>query len=208
MPVLAIKNEQRCKLCKTPHRPLLDALLEMRSNGENDEAGQRVNFDYVAARYAELHTDAAKPADRKLTEENVKGHWKNHCQKVAPEEAGKLAEVEAKVDEAKAAVFERVLGEGWEERDKSPDEYLAVLRELAFVELYEKVKAGAPLGLTIDHALKGVDSSTRRKQEETTAAVLRQLGAGIAGGLLQRREQEQLPPPEEVVVEEAEVVEA
>ena len=131
MAVLQIASNQRCKLCKSPRRLEMDALLEMRSNGESDKAGNRVNFEYVAAQYAAWHADAAKPADRKLTEENVKGHWKNHCEKVTPEEAGALAEAEAKTNEAKAAIFDRVLGEGWQDRPKSPDEYLEVLREIA-----------------------------------------------------------------------------
>ena len=202
MAVLAVKSAPRCKLCKSPRRAEMDALLEMRSNGQSDKAGNRVNFDYVARVYAEWHDGG------KLTEENVKGHWKNHCEKVTPEEAGALQEAEAAVNEEKAAVFERVLGPDWRERAKTPDEYLEVLRELAFLELHEKAKSGAALGLTIDHALKGVDSSTRRKQEETTAAILRQLGAGMARGLIEQRETKQLNPAGEIegeVIEEAEV---
>ena len=198
MPVNAIKSAPRCKLCKTEHRPLMDSLLEMRSNGESDADGRRVNFDYVAARYAELH-----PGE-KLTEENVKGHWKNHCEKITVDEAGKLAEADAKVNAAKAAVFDRVLGEGWRDRPKTPDEYLEVLRELAFIELHEKAASGAALGLTIDHALKGIDSSTRRKQEETTASVLRMLGAGIGQALVAKK-QEELPAAEVIEGEAVEV---
>ena len=61
--------------------------------------------------------------------------------------------------------------------------------------------------LTVDHALKGIDSSTRRKQEEAQAQILKTLGGAVFGALTQKK-QEQLPAPEpEVELAEDAVVE-
>ena len=201
MGVLAKAHEPRCKLCRSPHRAFFDHLLEQRSDGGHDKDGKRINFAYVQAVYAEKHDGA------KLTEDNTRNHWGKHCERITDQEAVVLAEKEAASNNAKAAIFERVLGEGWRERKKTPDEYLEVLREIAFVELYDKAESGAPMGVSVDHALKGIDSSTRRKQEETTAALMRQLVAGVGMAVIDRATQaKQLSAADDEDIIEGEIV--
>ena len=210
MAVQPTANEPRCKICKSPHRPLLEHLLELRSRGLSDNDGKRVNFEYFLAVYVEKHNGET------IRKESVQNHWKKHCEMLSDEEAVMKAEAEALTNEAKAAIFERVLGPDWRERKKTPDEYLEVLREIAFVELHDKLLVGAPSGVTVDHALKAIDSSTRRKQEETTATLIRQLATGIGMAVIEHKRQPQLPSPAteddgiidgEIVNEEAEVAE-
>jgi hypothetical protein len=194
-------NEPRCKICKSAHRPLLEHLLELRSLGKADSEGKRVNFEYFLAVYVEKHDGET------IRKESVQNHWKKHCELLSDEEAVLKAEAEAMTNEAKAAIFDRVLGEGWRDRPKTADEYLEVLRELAFVELHDKVITGANTGVTVDHALKGIDSQTRRKSEETAAIVLRQLSAGIGRAVIEHAQKKELPAPNEEDIIDAEVEE-
>ena len=178
MAVLPVKTEGRCKLCQSPRRADMDALLEMRSLGLEDDAGARVNLDYVIERYAEWHDGA------KLTKDNCTGHFKRHCQLVEPDVVDSLEAAERHLDNAALAIIERVLGPDRHEKTPTVDEMLELQRALYLVELEAKALAGAPLGLTHDHAFKAADTSTKRKQEEATSIVLRQLGAGIGQALL------------------------
>lgn len=210
MGVLAKHHEPRCKLCRSPHRVFFDHLLEQRSDGNHDSDGKRINLAYVQAVYAERHDGA------KLTEDNARNHWGKHCERISDEEAVVLAEKEAASNNAKAAIFERVLGPEWRTRKKTPDEYLEVLREIAFVELYDKAESGAPTGVSVDHALKGIDSTTRRKQNETQAALMQQLVTGVGMAVVERATQRPALPvaeEEDIIdvdhepIEEAEVAE-
>ena len=196
MAVLAKKNEPRCKLCRSAHREYFDHLLELRSDGKADKVGQRVNFVYVQAKYREKHDG------QNLSIDNVQSHWKKHCERIVDDAPILDAGKEAESDAEKAAIFDRVLGPGWKEREKTPDEYLQVLREIAFVELHDKAVAGAQMGVSVDHALKAIDSTTRRKQEETTATLVKQLVTGIGQAVIAKAsEPKQLNPADEDIIE-------
>jgi len=176
--VLPLKTAPKCKLCQSPRRPDMDALLEMRSLRKEDAAGNLVNFDYVAARYAEWHDG------EKLTKENVSGHWKNHCELVEAETLDSLQAAEQQLGNAALEAVERILGPDRHTKTPSVDEMLELRRALYALELEAKALAGAPIGLTHDHASKDFDSSTKRKRNEEMAGALELLGAGIGRALL------------------------
>lgn len=201
MAVLPLKTAPKCKLCQSPRRPDMDALLEMRSLRKKDAAGNDVNFDYVAARYAEWHEG------EKLTKENVSGHWKNHCELVEASVVDALGAAEQRLENAALEAVERILGPDRHTKTPTVDEMLELRRALYALELEAKAVAGAPIGLTHDHASKDFDSSTKRKRNEEMAGALELLGAGIGRALLGGGQQaKELPPADEVVIEDGEVV--
>lgn len=202
MAVLPVKTAPRCKLCQSARRVDMDALLEMRSKGESDESGARVNFEYVAARYGDWHEG------EKLTRENVTGHWKNHCELVEADVVDSLQAAERRLGNAALEAIERILGPDRHEKTPSVDEMLELRRALYALELEAKALAGAPIGLTHDHASKDFDSSTKRKRNEEMAGALELLGAGIGRALLGGgQKQKELPEAEVIEGEFAEVSE-
>lgn len=204
MAVLPLKTAPKCKLCQSPRRADMDALLEMRSLRKKDAAGNDVNFDYVAARYSEWHDGG------KLTKENVSGHWKNHCELVEADVVDSLQAAERRLGNAALEAIERILGPDRHTRTPTVDEMLELRRALYALELETRALAGIPLGLTHDHASKDFDSSTKRKRNEEMAGALELLGAGIGRALLGGGSAKPALPASagEVVIPESEVEEA
>lgn len=196
MPVLPIKTEPKCKLCKSADRAEIDALLEKRSRREQDPGGNQINEAYVLERLAEW--GIPNP-----TAENLKNHWKKHCQVISEGDALRGEEADAKRDAAAIAVFERVLGPEWETVTPTPEQILELQRALFPFQIRRDLEAGRPLGITWDQVRSGIDSSTRRRQEENTGKLIGALAGGIAQALGSKPEQ---PAIEGAVVEDAEVV--
>lgn len=164
MAVIAIESQQRCKLCKHAERTAIDALLERRSKLESDGDGKRINLEYVLARFAEWGVENP-------TGENVKNHWKKHCEVVSEEEA------EARVDAAADAI-QQILAD-----PDAPIDVEGSLRRiiaLGMAELEQRVKSGLRTGVTIDHIMKASDALARRGQNEAQAELLKAIGGGVA----------------------------
>lgn len=188
MAVLAVKTELKCKLCKHPEREQIDLLLEMRSNGQKDAAGVRVNADYVIERLREMGVENPNL-------DNLKIHWRKHCEVVKEETKETLTE----------------------QRDQAVEELIARAKEMTLDELMEWVaRQGVheamlrellegKSGVTLDHAMKAVDTITRRKQENGQRKFFEALGGGIARALTGG--QKALPEGEVIEAEPAEIEE-
>jgi hypothetical protein len=175
--VRQIKSEKRCKICASTDRTEIDRLLELRSIGEKID-GARVTGDYVLARMGELGL-------RNPTLDNLKAHWKNHCEVVSDEFASQL-------EGAANAALEAIDKGATVDADASLDRILAI----GMAEVEEKARNGQKVGISIDHILKAIDSKTRRGHTEAQSELLRSLGGGIESVFkkaLGGGEQKQLP---------------
>jgi len=182
--VLAIKSEQRCKLCSHVRRTDIDALLERRSNLEEDSAGNRINAVYVIAQLRDW--GVVNP-----TEENLKSHWRKHCEKITGTD----------VELVQTAALEAVaqMREG-SHPDINFD--LDMLWKIGVAEIMDRVARGLPSGLSPDLVLKIAAEKGRRQHNETQDELMRTLVGGV-GLALSQRQQVELPE----VVEDAEVKE-
>lgn len=200
MAVLAIKTEPKCKLCKSAVRPQIDALLEKRSRREEDAGGNRINEEYVLTTLAEWGVENP-------TAENIKNHWKKHCEVVDGSLIEDADRVKAEQADARIKVVDRVLGADWREVTPSPEQILELERALFPFDVEVRILSGQPLGITFDTVHRGIDSSTRRRQEENTGKLIGALGQGIAAALGQKSEQPAIEAPvDSEAVEDAEVV--
>jgi hypothetical protein len=184
--VQAIKSEGRCKLCKHPQRAEIDQLLLWRSLREKTADGTAINLGYVLAWLADAGVENP-------TEENVKGHWKNHCRTVQEQEAEEQA---ADFHEK----YEQYLRGEFEFEDV--DEGLRFLWSMYVRDQKKRAAQGEPLGLTHDHAVKLADSMTKRKSAEATQTLLGALGGAIAASAQKALGAEQPALPE--AIQEAE----
>lgn len=184
MAVIASKTEPKCKLCVHAERIRIDELIEMRSKRLKDEQGVTVNLPYVLAALAELGV-------QNPTEENVKNHWKKHCEVVKEETKEALdSHREQALDElrqrAKSMSLEELME--WVARQGVEE---AMLRELL----------DGKSGVTLDHSMKAVDTLTRRKQENAQRKFFEAVGGGIAMALTGGTQTKQLGERGEVVRE-------
>lgn len=191
MAVLAIKSEQKCKLCRHDKRAEIDALLELRSNRTRGEDGQlKYTLDVVLKTLAEWGVDNP-------TEENCKTHYRKHCEVVSAE----VIEAETKaVEEA----IQRVLdGEVID-----PDQALDFVVAGAIAKAKERLARGEN-PFTPDHLLKAIDAKTRRSHNEAQREVLGALAGGIGKHLLGASQPKQISEAEvvdvELLLEEVEV---
>lgn len=193
--VRQVKSEQRCKLCKTPHRAEIDQLLLLRSNRAVLDDGTPVNANYVRAKALELGVENP-------THENFTSHWKNHCQVVDRND-----------EEEIAAAVESVLGELTpdELRELTAADRLELLEIQGMLELQARLKRTGKTGITIDQLIRINELKQRQKSNEDQRRFLGALGAGLTaaiGGALRK----ELPPAHpdleaEVVIEPEGVVE-
>lgn len=164
MPVVPIKTESRCKLCKHARRGDIDALLEKRSNREKDEHGTPINLEYVLARLSEW--GVANP-----NEDNIRAHWKRHCEVQSGE-----------VMQRREAAATRVL-DAFREGDRSvvvdADDALDFIIAQGVEEAAARIEIEGKAGVTLDQVLKAIDAKTKRKQSEATNEVLRALSGAI-----------------------------
>jgi hypothetical protein len=162
MAVRQIRSEQRCKICASPDRAEIDSLLELRSTLGKLEDGTRVNGDYVLKRMGELGI-------RNPTIDNIKLHWKNHCEVVDDALAEQL-------EGAAGRALEALDSGGTVDADAALDRIVAV----GMAELEEKIRNGQKTGIGVDHIMKAIDSKTRRGHSEAQSELLRSLGGGIS----------------------------
>lgn len=202
MAVLAIGSHPRCKLCSHTQRPAIDALLEMRSRRQTDEKGENVNLDYVLRVLTEWGIENPN-------EDNVKNHWKKHCQLVDEADAAKIEGEADALTEARVAVWERIFGEDWMTGSPTPEQILEWQRAEYLFTQYARVKAGKETGISHDQLDRAINTTTRRSSEEKADSLVKMLGEATGTALVnlsaaKRAEAEAAVDVE--VSEEAEVV--
>jgi hypothetical protein len=165
MPVVPIKTELRCKICKSDFRTEIDALLEQRSNRESDEQGNRINLQYVQEKMIEYGV-------KNPTLDNVNAHWKNHC------EVGSAEAITA-AQSAQLDALEELLAGG---EHANLDEALRTIVTLGVAGFREKVAKGMN-PITVDHVLKAAAELTRRSHNEAQQDLLTSLIGGIGQAL-------------------------
>ncbi len=165
MAVVPTKTELRCKLCTSDFRTEIDALLEKRSNREFDEAGNRINEQYVMERCIEY--GITNP-----TSDNLKNHWAKHC------EVG-TAEAVTAAQTAQLDALEAILAGG---DHANLDEALRTIVTLGVAGFREKVAKGMN-PITVDHVLKAAAELTRRSHNEAQQDLLESLIGGIGEAL-------------------------
>lgn len=165
MPVQAVETQLRCKLCASPHREAIDALLEQRSKRQDDADGKRVNTDYVIERLKALGV-------KNPNADNLKNHWAKHSRIIsdADVQAGKQAQDE---------ILARPAG--------TVDEVLDRITELGVRDLEMRLLAakesGDLVGVTVDQLLKTQDIRNKRRKDEAAADLMRMQGAAIGAAL-------------------------
>lgn len=205
MAVLAIQSVKACKLCSHAERLAIDALLEKRSRRETDSDGNNINLEYVLRTLGEWGV-------RNPTEENVKNHWKKHCEMIDEAEAATNAAEASVLTEAQLKVARRVLGDAVLAGDETatPEQLLELQRALFPLEVVDRIRAGRPLGITWDQLDRGINTQTRRAQEEKADELVRMLAAASGTAIAaQGRAIEALAsgsPVEGEAIEDAEVV--
>ena len=189
MAVLAIKTEPKCKLCKHPNRPDIDALLERRSKGDSDAHGNRINEQYVLKQLHEWGVENP-------TKQNLTNHFAKHCELVTDEEA---VEREQELSELQAEMLEAL-----EESDGTIDGDLEAIRKVGMRAIRRKILEGRDPGITNDHVLKAVAEQTKRSSNEAARTLLGTLTAGLAGALAKPKEPKQIEGAEVITVEAVE----
>lgn len=184
MPVLAIKSEQRCKLCRSDHRSEIDDLLEKRSLRKKNESGETINLPYV------LRALAVDYAIDNPTAENVKVHWQKHCEQVSDakkdQQEQERADILAKIESGEIEL-------------EDIDEAARKLFTLGYHEILERAKRGEKTGITVDHVIKFGDLLTKRRHNEKTEQLFDALGGAISQAMGGGEVRGELPPPDEIL---------
>ena len=158
-----LKTENRCKICSSPHRKEIEDLILRRSDRIKADDGSKVNLDYLLAAMAQYGIENP-------TAENVKGHWKNHIEKVPAEEvAADIEVIEAAVQEMESGNFSF----------EDLDEGLRFFFTVGIRNLRRKIAAGEDPGITHDHLLKTAGEITKRRTNDAQAELMKALGGGI-----------------------------
>jgi hypothetical protein len=177
---VAIKTELKCKICRHADRPLIDALLLKRSLRQKDDDGNPVNLRYVLDAMLDLGVENP-------TEENIKGHWKNHVELRDAEVVDKQTENrKGALDRGDPvdvdAILDKVIRAGESDLDT----------------LYEET---GKANVTVDQMLKAAQIKSSRKQDEKVQQLLGGAVAAIGGAF------KALAAPKEPKQIESEIVE-
>lgn len=186
--VRQIKNEPKCKICKSPHRDEIDGLLLERSFRVTRDDGTVVNGDFVRRRLVELGV-------QNPTHENLTSHWKNHCQVVSKDSEEEIADL---VEGVLASVSIEEL------QEMTTSERLDLLELQGYAELQARIKTTGKSGLSTDQLLRIAEIKQRQKQNEDQRKFFTALGAGVAAALGRGAEQRALPVPDGEVIDAAE----
>ena len=171
MPVTVLKSEPKCKLCRSDFRTEIDALLEQRSNRAFDEAGNRINEQYVLEKCAEYGVPNPTP-------DNLKLHWAKHCTVESNEVV--TAAASAQLDK-----LEELLAGG---EHANLDEALRSIVTLGVAGFRERIAKGMN-PISVDHVLKAAAELTRRSHNEAQEDLLSALTGGLAKALGQAPKQ-------------------
>lgn len=193
MAVLQTKTVASCKICSSDHRAEIEALLELRSLRKLDADGKRVNAEYIYAAMREWGIENPNL-------ENLKTHWRKHCEIVSNEEA---EQVEQALSELNAGMLELIDG-----ADGTVDGDLLTIFKLGMKRIRGRVLRGEDPGVSVDQAMKAAAELTKRSHNEAQRGLLEALGGGIMVALSQPHSPRQIEGAEVVegeAVEEAEV---
>lgn len=191
MAVVAIKTEPRCKLCVHPRRPEIDALLERRSRGDLDDAGNRINSDYVEKTLIEWGV-------RNPNKANFTIHFGKHCEVLADEQA---VERERELTELNQDMLVAL-----DESDGTIDGDLEAIRKVGMKRIRKLVVEGKDPGITNDHLLKAVAEQTKRSSNDAARSLLGQLAGGLVQAIAGAHSPRQIAGPVEIIDAQAEEV--
>jgi hypothetical protein len=192
--VLAVKNEPLCKICKSDKRADIDAILELRSlltRGPNLPNGKKGPFLWNLEKVLKQLGEWGIPNP---TEENVKTHWRKHCEVIKGEavEAAQHAAL-VKIEELRA---------GGKHAD--PDEVLRTIVTLYNEELLERIARGEKSGIPGDLMMKAQQELTKRAHSETQNELLSLFGKGMSAAVKVIQDGPRAVPQIEEPVEDAE----
>jgi hypothetical protein len=165
--VVPIKSEPRCKICNSTDRPELDELLLQRSRRHRLEDGSYVTEKVVLARMAEL--GIANP-----TVDNLRLHWKRHCEVVSRKHQEERDEEALKLLDGLSA--EDLLG-------MNRQQLVDLLMRQGIAEARVRASQTGKSGITMDHVLRLVELQIKEKGSEDQRRFLEAIGGGIARAL-------------------------
>ncbi|MBA2726532.1 MAG: hypothetical protein H0U53_11120 [Actinobacteria bacterium] len=203
MSVLAIKSEPLCKLCKHEQRAEIDAILELRSaltRGSDTPEGKKGALVWPLPK---VLVQLAEWGVVNPTDENVKIHWRKHCEVVREG-------VVAKAQATALDLVKRLQGGG---RHADPDEVLRLVISVYNEELIARIARGETVNIPGDLMMKAQAELTKRSHSETQNDLLTMFGRGMnevgqglqdaAKAIQDQRMVRQLEPAP-VVIEDAE----
>jgi hypothetical protein len=190
--VIAIKNEPKCKLCRHPQREEIDALLELRSALTRDPETKQLIYTLPVVLKQLAEWGVENP-----TEDNIKAHWRKHCEVVAE---GVAVGHDAALEELRVEMLTIL-----DASDGSIESDLTALRKLAMARIRLRVMKGEDPGVTVDQLLKSVAEMTKRAHNEATHELLTSLAGGMTRALAERRTPRAIEGAEVVDAEAVEV---
>lgn len=186
MAVRATKTEPKCKLCRHEKRDEIDAILELRSKLTRDPVTKELIWTApkVLAQLAEWGVENP-------TEENIKTHWKRHCEVVSEESA-------AADDAAALEAFKKLLT--GEAGHADADEMLRLVVSIWGAKVAEQIARGEVPNITTEQMLKAQAELTRRSTSETQHQLLTMFAQGMTqAAQLKGGEQVQLEAGDDVI---------
>ncbi len=180
-----MRTEPKCKICQNPHRAEIEDILYLRSAGLLMENGLRPTGDWITA-------NSEKLWGVRLTNENYTTHFKKHFAVGAPsqdlvQQRDVHTELRKMLDEHGIEAI-------------APDDFLQLVVSLGA----HRIKLD-PTKVTVDQALKAVDSLTRRKHDDAAAKLMQTL-AESTGAAIRKIPDPPATPPDDSEIVEAEVV--
>lgn len=179
-----IRTEPKCKICQNGHRAEIEDILYLRSAGLLMESGVRPTADWIKRNSESLW-------GVRLTDENIQVHFKKHFAIGAP--STELVEQR----DVHTQLREMLDREGIEA--VTPDEFLQAVVAIGA----HRIKLD-PTKVTVDQALKAVDSLTRRKHDDAAAKLMQTLAAATGAAISKIPNPPEAPDSGDVI--DAEVV--
>ena len=190
MPILALKTEPKCKLCRHPERPAIDELLAKRSGHEKDADGNRINLEYVQAKLVDL--GVVNP-----TAENIKIHLRRHCELITPESERQIEELAGSLEAEARRLGEEFDLAGAATADTLPDRVI----QLYDLWMRAELRQGRIPKITPDQVRAMIDTKTKRRHQESITDLLSLNAAALTGAYGLTRPAEIEASPDEIAEE-------
>ena len=188
--VVATKHETRCVVCASGRAEDVNVWLGRLADGE--------------ASWADVEKAAEVLLAKSVSQSALKRHRAKHCQVLEDGQVTEREQAQERDRESVTDLFNRVLGENWEQSVPSPEAVLELQRALWARETYKDALEGRSIKVTHDQVVRGIDATTKRKANEETSILLRGIGAaagGFAARLLEKEPAAELVEGE-VIAEE------
>jgi hypothetical protein len=172
MPVRPLKIDSRCKICQNDKRYEIDQLLYIqftitggrRPNGKLATAPAMCAYLEYKYGMVNMHRD------------NLRVHWRNHCE--WSETDGEVTQAEREARDA----IEAELGEGWEARILRRDEVLKILYSFESKKLLKSLISGAPLqGAAVERIVKMANELGKQGGSDSIDDLNEKLAAAAEG---------------------------